>query len=82
MSDGHHSFQALGPDFSLQVPVQKVEGARLVLFNYRIARKLGLPIPENPRDLEKVILDLFACIIANAATGDKSWISRSSRADH
>lgn len=40
--------------------MKKIEGARLVLFNHALAKRLGLQLPRDPKALERLILDRFA----------------------
>ena len=75
MSSGKHSFQDLGEKFHVKVPVAKVEGARLVLFNRRAAEQLGLKVPNDPKALEKLILQNFAYTISPDGKGDKAWMA-------
>ncbi len=63
-ASGNHSMRSLGSDFWVDVPVKRVEGARLILFNHELATRLGLEVPEDPGALEKLILDHFAWTVA------------------
>lgn len=67
-SNGRHSLQNLGEEFSLQIPVETVKDARLVLFNFEAAQKLGLDLPRDPQELEKLILEKFAIFVAQDPT--------------
>ncbi len=59
-SSGNHSYLTLGPEYSVPLSVKPAPNARLVLFNPSAAQHLGLALPEDPKALEKLILDHFA----------------------
>lgn len=69
MSNGQHSFRNLGTQFVVNVPVKPIQGARLVLFNERFARELGLDLPSDPKELEELILRNFAFVVADSFVG-------------
>jgi hypothetical protein len=76
MSSGHHSLQTLGPEYSIQIPVRRIEGAKLILFNHQLAERLGLQLPSDPAQLEKMILDHFAFTIAkDGEPSDRTWMA-------
>jgi nicotinate-nucleotide adenylyltransferase len=76
MSDGSHSLQRLGAKYSRRVPIRKIEGARLVLFNSRLAQALGLDLPSDPAELERVILERFAYVIAKKGEpSERAWMA-------
>lgn len=75
LGSGKHSLQDLGKDFYVNVPVKRIEGARLVLFNYRAARQLGLQLPDDPQQLEKMILENFAFTVSDEKSADKTWMA-------
>jgi uncharacterized protein YdiU (UPF0061 family) len=60
LAQGFHSFKSLGSGFYVDVQVKRVQGARLVLFNQELAKKLNLEIPEKTAEIENFVLDLFA----------------------
>jgi uncharacterized protein YdiU (UPF0061 family) len=60
IATGNHSYKSLGPDFYVDVPVERVSGARLVLFNRDLAKQLDVQLPESDTDIEKFILEQFA----------------------
>jgi uncharacterized protein YdiU (UPF0061 family) len=56
LADGQTSFRDLGSDFSVEVPVQPFDGARLALLNSRALeylKILGLNVPDDPQELAK-----------------------------
>ena len=59
-SSGNHSIRQLGPDFFEDIPMKKIEGARLVLFNSRAANEIGLDLPRNPKYFNSRV-SLFFC---------------------
>lgn len=67
-SSGQHSFKSLGTEYYVDVPMKKIEHARLVLFNYALARRIGLEVPSDPKQLEKLVLERFA--YRTATTGE------------
>lgn len=56
--------RALGSDFWVDVPAKRVKGARLLLFNHELAARLGLDLPSDQAELEKLILEKFAWVVA------------------
>ncbi|MCK5073107.1 MAG: YdiU family protein [Bacteriovoracaceae bacterium] len=60
-----HSFRDLGNDYYVPLKMRRLSGAKLVLFNYEAAQKLGLSVPEDPKELEKIILDRFSVFVDN-----------------
>jgi uncharacterized protein YdiU (UPF0061 family) len=75
MSSGHHTFKYLGSRFYVNAPVKKIEGARLVLFNFEAAKALGLELPDDPKLLEQLVLEQFAYMIDANGTADKQWFA-------
>lgn len=55
-SNGDHSFKSLGPNFYAEVPVRKIpdEDIQLVFVNYELAERLGIELPKDPVELEKL----------------------------
>ena len=62
----HHSFHQLGEEFYVPLKMKSLtqEEARLVLFNHAAAKALGLELPDDPAELERIIIERFAKIIA------------------
>ena len=60
LDQGSHSFKALGSGFYVQVPLRRLSGARLVLFNHPLADSLGLALSAPSADIEQWALDAFA----------------------
>ncbi|MBC7386243.1 MAG: hypothetical protein H7301_08810 [Cryobacterium sp.] len=60
MASGDHSLRTLGPAYFVDVPVRRIPGARLAFFNHEAARRLGLVVPEDPDELESLMVSLFA----------------------
>jgi uncharacterized protein YdiU (UPF0061 family) len=60
ISNGDHSYRSLGPDYYLDINVEKIAGARLVLFNRDLADELNLKLPESDEALESMVLENFA----------------------
>lgn len=65
---GIHSFKSLGPQFYVDVQIRRVRGARLVLFNQELAKKLDIKLPIKSSELESFVLDLFAWFKADEKT--------------
>lgn len=59
LRDGQHSLRKLGPDFSIEMPVRRLKDARVLLFNQAFARALGLPVPSDPAEAERFLIDLL-----------------------
>lgn len=60
ISNGNHSYRSLGSDYYIDINVDNVPGARLVLFNRDLARELNLDLPESDEKLERMVLENFA----------------------
>lgn len=60
ISNGNHSYRSLGPEYFLDIHVEQVPGARLVLFNQGLATELNLSVPERDEELERMVLENFA----------------------
>lgn len=60
ISNGNHSYRSLGSDYYIDINVENVPGARLVLFNRDLAKELSLNLPERDEELERMILENFA----------------------
>jgi uncharacterized protein YdiU (UPF0061 family) len=60
ISNGNHSYRSLGPDYYIDIPVENVSGARLVLFNRDLAQELNLNLPQCDEELERMVLENFA----------------------
>ena len=78
MSSGEHSLREAGSEFVVEVPVQRIDGAKLLLFNERVAKQLGLEVPGDWAELEKMILEKFAYVVAKSRRdGDpsKKWFA-------
>lgn len=73
ISQNGHSYQSLGSAHSIMVPVQPIAGSRLVLFNHDAARRLGITVPSDPNELEKLVLDSFAVQVSE--TGDRKLMA-------
>ncbi|WP_082411651.1 protein adenylyltransferase SelO family protein [Methylogaea oryzae] len=67
---GPHSFKSLGSSFYVEVPVRRVPGARLVLFNRRLAESLDLPVPKGGREIESALLEWFAWFKHESRAGE------------
>jgi len=73
--DGSHPYRAKVPEGYILYPVEKIEGARILYFNFELAEEMGL-VPTNGdhklnRMLEKKILDTFALKIVNEFEQEK-----------
>ncbi len=79
VSNGSHSFRQLGEEFYVPLSMRKVEGAKVVLINERVAQMLGLETPEDITKFEKIIIDQFAYMVDPEATaeteGTKQWFA-------
>lgn len=79
VSNGQHSFRDLGDEFYVPLKMKKVEGAKVVLLNERVAKMLGLETPEDIQRFEKIIVDQFAYMVDPEATetteGMKEWFA-------
>ena len=67
--DGTHPYQEAVPEGSVLYPVRPLKNARVVHFNFSLAREMGL-IPESHPDLltpelERKIIDTFALQVVN-----------------
>lgn len=60
ISSGAHSLRTLGDAFYVDVPMRPIPGAKLAFFNYELARRLGLKIPSDPKELERIMTEFFA----------------------
>jgi hypothetical protein len=60
LASGQHSFRDLGPDFHVDLPMRRVEGAKLAYFNRPLAKRLGLQTPTDRDELQKLMTGLFA----------------------
>lgn len=60
ISNGNHSYRSLGADYYIDINVENVPGARLVLFNRDLAKELNLDLPECDVALERMVLENFA----------------------
>ena len=65
LSSGKHSFRDLGNDYFVSLKMKKIDPneARVLFFNYKLAEKINLKIPENADKLEALILDHFAVMV-------------------
>jgi uncharacterized protein YdiU (UPF0061 family) len=75
LSNGRHSFRRLGKSYSVSMSMKRPKGARLVLFNYRLAEQLGLSVPKDPKELEKLVLDHFAWVVDSSRKSPKDFFS-------
>jgi uncharacterized protein YdiU (UPF0061 family) len=75
ISNGHHSFRRLGRDFLVDIPMKRIQGARLVLFNHRLAKQLGLKVPSDPQKLEQLILNRFAWEVDLTGRSSKTFFA-------
>ena len=69
LSNGEHSFRTLGPEFSVEVPVEPEPGAHLALFNYEMAKDLGIETPTEWEELQRAIVERFAVKVSKKPTG-------------
>jgi uncharacterized protein YdiU (UPF0061 family) len=60
IASGSHSLRKLGPAFYVDLPMRPIAGAKLAYFNHGLAKRLGLSVPEDPRELERLMTSLFA----------------------
>lgn len=67
-----HSFHQLGKDYAVDVEVQPVRNARLVLFNKDLAKQLNLDLPNTDAEIEALILKSFAWF---KATEQQSYLN-------
>lgn len=80
ISSGHHTFLSLqkesldGPYYR-KVHVEPIEGAKLIVFNHRLAESIGLNVPSDWRALEAWVLKHFAYKVAPKGGGAKTWFS-------
>jgi nicotinate-nucleotide adenylyltransferase len=75
LSSGKHSFRNLGDTYSVPIQVNEVKGAKLVLFNELLARRLGLKLPSDPKELEQFILKNFAVMVTTNKKGDREMFA-------
>ncbi|CAI8937646.1 protein adenylyltransferase SelO family protein [Methylocaldum szegediense] len=68
LANGIHSFKSLGSHFYVDVPVSRIRGARLVLFNQELAKTLDIKLPRKSTEIENFVLDLFAWFKADEKT--------------
>lgn len=73
-SGGQSSFRDLGPGFSVTTKVREVEGARVVLWNFELAKRLGLTA-QDIRELEKLILKNFAVTTIGAENSTREMFA-------
>ncbi len=73
-SSGKSSFRDLGDIFSVPVPVAHIEGARLVLFNHKLAEKLGLTALDETH-LQKLLLGNFAMMVTTEEKAERFFFS-------
>ena len=67
--DGRHEWQTAMPNTFVLYPVRKLEGGRLIYFNFTLAKEMGL-IPKShshmiSKKLERAVLDTFCLRIVN-----------------
>ncbi len=67
--DGEHSFRRAVPAAAVEYQVRTRHGGRVVFFNFRLAKEMGL-IPEDHsehlnEELEEKLLDTFSLVIIN-----------------
>ena len=76
-SQGEHSFKALGDEFLVPLKMKKVEGAKLSLFNERVAKQLGFHTPESRAELEKLVLENFSYMVSDDQSehAEKEWFA-------
>lgn len=60
ISNNNHSFCSLGNDFYINIAVERVANAQLILFNKKLAAELNLDLPNSDDELEKLMLENFA----------------------
>ena len=78
VSNGNHRFRQLGDEFYVPLKMKKVEGAKVVLLNERMAKMLGLTTPEDLQEFEKIIIDQFAYMVDAEGTevaNTKEWFA-------
>lgn len=76
LAGGKHSFTTLGDDYYVPVPMKSVaRESRLVLFNKRAAKHFGIELPSDPEELEKVVLDALAKVVAPDGQGGATFIA-------
>lgn len=76
-SNGDHSFKSLGPNFYAEVPVRKIpdEDIQLVFVNYELAERLGIELPKDPVELEKLAKANFGWEVDPEKKSPKSWFA-------
>jgi len=72
---GHHSFHDLGSGFYVDLIMRDVKDARMAFFNYRLAERLGLKVPKDPKVLEALMKSLFAVEIDPTGTGGRKMMA-------
>lgn len=77
LANGQHSFKTLGQDFYVDVPVRRMSGAsvQLSFVNRDLARELGLDLPDDPAQAEKMLKDLFAWEVDPEGKSPKKWFA-------
>ncbi|MCR9204581.1 MAG: protein adenylyltransferase SelO family protein [Halobacteriovoraceae bacterium] len=78
VSDGKHSFNSLGNDFSVSLPMKRIDGAEVVLINERVAKLLGLMTEEDKKSFQEKILREFAYMVdpeGDLSTSEKVWFA-------
>ncbi len=68
VANGRHSYRKLGNAFSVPLPMERVEGARLLLFNDPFARELRIKLPDDPSKLAEAVLAAFAHRVKKAGS--------------
>jgi|GEM_PF-1934292 len=77
LASGHHSFKTLGEDFYVDVPVRRIPDARITLsfVNRNLVKSLGLDLPDDPKKVEEMLLDLFAWEVDPTKQSPKKWFA-------
>ena len=77
LSGGQHSMKALGTDFYVDVPVRRIPGAKITLsfVNTQLVEQLGLELPGDSKEAEKMLLEHFAWEVDPNGNSPKKWFA-------
>lgn len=77
LANGEHSFKSLGPGFYQEVPVRRIKDAKvqLAFVNTQLVEKLGLKLPGDPAEVERMLTDLFGWEVDPEKKSEKTWFA-------
>lgn len=74
-ASGNHSLRSLGPQFYVDLPMREIPNARMAYFNYRLAERMGLKVPSDPKELEALMKRLFAVEIDPTGNSERKMMA-------